>query len=185
MTEVWQLRFVFTLLLYCLRNYCEELSFGVLFVENNKGRSLWLGRRNTWGIGTGLHFGTLGNVWRISVSWEKLLMCVIDGGQCILQKIKEWTISDNTVLQLMFFDRRARKWDVVSYMDIFFTLRNDYKSHKECRLIKDANVSTLEWHRVKLPKQCSSGAVLVKSVRNLRRYQRRKRMWNCLWPPKV
>lgn len=75
---------------------------------------------------------------------------------------------------------------MVPYVDIFFTLRNDYKSQKECRLlIKDANVSTLEWHIVKLLKQCSSDAVLVKCERNLRRCQRRKRMWNYLWPPKV
>lgn len=53
---------------------------------------------------------------------------------------KQGTLKYNTILQMMFC-RRQGKWDEVPYVDLFFTLRNDYETRRKCKLLDtDANV---------------------------------------------
>ncbi|KAK4806989.1 hypothetical protein QYF61_000318 [Mycteria americana] len=69
--------------------------------------------------------------------------------------------------QLMLFCRREGKWDEVPYVDLFFTLQNDWKSRKECGLIaKDVNVLALEQVRNKMPKRCCSACSIGKRCKN-------------------
>jgi len=45
------------------------------------------------------------------------------------------TLNYNTLLQLRLFLRRERKWDEVSYADMFFTLRNHHEYPTDCGLM--------------------------------------------------
>jgi len=56
------------------------------------------------------------------------------------------SIDYNTLLQLMLFLRRERKWDEVSYADMFFTLRNHPEWQRDCGMIppQDPVVLALE-----------------------------------------
>ncbi|MCQ4179350.1 hypothetical protein FK518_27680, partial [Klebsiella pneumoniae] len=72
----------------------------------------------------------------------------------------------NTLLQLMLFLRRERKWDEVSYADMFFTLRNHPEWQRDCGMVppQDPMVLALEREnnkelRGKLRRCCSACSI--------------------------
>ena len=45
---------------------------------------------------------------------------------------KDGTLRYNTILQLMLFCKREGKWEGMTYMDLFFTLRNHPEWQRQC-----------------------------------------------------
>ncbi|KAK4829533.1 hypothetical protein QYF61_005172 [Mycteria americana] len=56
----------------------------------------------------------------------------LDSGE---KRPKNSTLRYNTILQLMLFCRQEVKWDEVSYVDLFFTLRNHPDWQRQCGII--------------------------------------------------
>ena len=115
-----------------------------------------------------LHSSPLGCVWK---HWKDLVGDLLMQKQLVeycnhwwpmytLDSGGKWrkngTLKYSTTLQLILFCRREGKWDEVSYVDLFFTLRNNLEWQKQCGMLPhDSMVLALEGQKSgKNLKQC-------------------------------